>query len=140
MEKCGTCNHFIGGGDFGLCCDLPHPEYPCGFLCYKDSEACEAYTPIRYFNEWLDYINKLERKKNLVLYIGDIYICLGRNVPSETLINFLGEKRINWLNNNKPEKVELSIDKIEIHYHKSKKFEALCEAKYDFSTDAEVSK
>ena len=25
MDKCGTCEHFIGGGDWNLCCDIPHP-------------------------------------------------------------------------------------------------------------------
>ncbi len=44
-KYCGTCKHFTNGGDFGLCCDLPHEDYPCGFLCYKDTEACEKYEP-----------------------------------------------------------------------------------------------
>lgn len=43
MESCGDCEHFIGGGDWNLCCDLPHPDYPCGFLCYKYTPACEQY-------------------------------------------------------------------------------------------------
>ena len=42
-KHCKTCKHFIGGGDWDLCCDLPHPDYPCGFLCYEDDEACEQY-------------------------------------------------------------------------------------------------
>ena len=42
-DRCGTCRHFIGGGDWNLCCDLPHPDYPCGFLCYADTLACEKY-------------------------------------------------------------------------------------------------
>lgn len=46
MEKtCGSCKHYIGGGDWNLCCDLEHPEAPCGFLCYKYTEACEKYEP-----------------------------------------------------------------------------------------------
>ena len=44
-KKCGTCAHFIGAGDWNLCCDLPHPDYPYGFLCYKNTEACEKYEP-----------------------------------------------------------------------------------------------
>lgn len=42
-KRCGTCKHFIGGGDWNLCCDLPHPEYTYGFLCYEDTLACERY-------------------------------------------------------------------------------------------------
>ncbi len=42
---CGLCEHFIGGGDWSLCCDLPHPEAPWGFLCYEDTPACESYEP-----------------------------------------------------------------------------------------------
>lgn len=40
---CGNCNHYIGGGDFNLCCDLPHPEFPCGFLCYHNTIGCENW-------------------------------------------------------------------------------------------------
>lgn len=40
---CETCKHFIGAGDWNLCCDLPHPDYPCGFLCYEDTPACDSY-------------------------------------------------------------------------------------------------
>lgn len=40
---CAFCKHFIGGGDWGLCCDLEHEDYPCGFLCYEDTDACEKY-------------------------------------------------------------------------------------------------
>ena len=42
-DRCGTCRHFIGGGDWNLCCDLPHPDCPCGFLCDADTLACEKY-------------------------------------------------------------------------------------------------
>lgn len=49
-ERCGTCKHFIGGGDWNLCCDLPHPDYPCGFLCYEDTVACKDYKEGKY--EW----------------------------------------------------------------------------------------
>ena len=40
---CGSCGHFIGGGDWNLCCALPHEDHPCGFLCYRDTQACEHY-------------------------------------------------------------------------------------------------
>ena len=43
VNYCGSCEHFIGGGDWNLCCDLPHEDYPCGFLCYKDTVACDQY-------------------------------------------------------------------------------------------------
>ena len=42
-QTCGSCRHYIGGGDWNLCCDLPHEDYPCGFLCYKDTVACDQY-------------------------------------------------------------------------------------------------
>ena len=40
---CVTCSHYIGGGDWNLCCDLKHEGYPWGFLCYDDTEACDRY-------------------------------------------------------------------------------------------------
>lgn len=40
---CRTCKHFMGFGDWDLCCDLSHPDYPCGFLCYEYTKACERY-------------------------------------------------------------------------------------------------
>lgn len=42
-KKCGTCNHYIGGGDWNLCCDIEHPDYLYGFLCYECTKACEKY-------------------------------------------------------------------------------------------------
>lgn len=42
-KYCATCKHFTGCGDWDLCCDLPHPESPFGFLCYGDTPACERY-------------------------------------------------------------------------------------------------
>lgn len=33
-HKCGDCSHFIGMGDWGLCCDLSYS------LCYEDTNAC----------------------------------------------------------------------------------------------------
>ena len=46
-KYCGTCKHFIGGGDWDLCCDLPHPGYTYGFLCYEDTLACDDYEEMR---------------------------------------------------------------------------------------------
>lgn len=40
---CVFCKHFIGAGDWNLCCDLKHKGYPFGFLCYEDTEACEKF-------------------------------------------------------------------------------------------------
>lgn len=40
---CAFCKHFIGAGDWDLCCDLKHEGYPCGFLCYEDTEACDKF-------------------------------------------------------------------------------------------------
>lgn len=36
--------------NWNLCCDLPHPDYPCGFLCYEDTAACKDYEEGKY--EW----------------------------------------------------------------------------------------
>ena len=41
--NCGECAHFLGAGDWDLCCELPHPEYPYGHLCYEWTEACERF-------------------------------------------------------------------------------------------------
>lgn len=40
---CVFCEHFIGGGDWNLCCDQKHDGYPFGFLCYETDEACEKF-------------------------------------------------------------------------------------------------
>lgn len=37
MATCATCKHFIGAGDWNLCCDLKYD------LCYKHTPACEKY-------------------------------------------------------------------------------------------------
>lgn len=37
--KCGSCRHFIGGGDWGLCCQIDAGLY------YEDSDACDNYEP-----------------------------------------------------------------------------------------------
>jgi hypothetical protein len=42
-HTCCECAHFIGGGDWNLCCDLPHPECPYGHLCYEWTEACDSF-------------------------------------------------------------------------------------------------
>ena len=36
-ETCVSCQHFIGGGDYNLCCALG------GWLCYRDTPACDKY-------------------------------------------------------------------------------------------------
>lgn len=44
MDKtCKDCVHFIGGGDWNLCCTEHHEGYPFGFLCYEDTLACEKF-------------------------------------------------------------------------------------------------
>ena len=45
MEKCGTCKHFTGAGDWDLCCMKSKRR-----LCYKDYEACEEWekNPIKH--------------------------------------------------------------------------------------------
>lgn len=42
-DYCAFCSHFIGGGDWSLCCGLKHEGYPWGFLCYEDTEACDKF-------------------------------------------------------------------------------------------------
>ena len=36
-KHCYQCRHFLGGGDWGLCCDLQYG------LCYKETNACEKF-------------------------------------------------------------------------------------------------
>jgi hypothetical protein len=52
MKTCGQCNHFIGMGDWNLCCDIEHPtpkekerglDFYWGHLCYEDTEACDVF-------------------------------------------------------------------------------------------------
>lgn len=53
MDKiCGNYTHYIGGGDWNLCCDIKHPTrwekmvgvtYPFGHLCYENTPACDAF-------------------------------------------------------------------------------------------------
>ena len=42
-KTCEFCSHFIGGGDWNLCCTESHEGYPFGFLCYEDTPACEKF-------------------------------------------------------------------------------------------------
>lgn len=37
MLNCKSCKHFIGFGNFGLCCDLKYG------LCYADTAACKLF-------------------------------------------------------------------------------------------------
>ena len=37
-RRCGICKHFLGGGDFGTCCDQTYE------LKYRDSKVCEKYS------------------------------------------------------------------------------------------------
>lgn len=43
MVTCKDCIHFIGAGDWNLCCTESHDGYPFGFLCYEDTPACEKF-------------------------------------------------------------------------------------------------
>lgn len=36
-DTCATCSHFIGGGDWNLCCDLKYD------LCYSCTPKCDKY-------------------------------------------------------------------------------------------------
>lgn len=42
---CKDCIHFIGGGDWNLCCENPPKSQVSwgGFLCYEDTPACENF-------------------------------------------------------------------------------------------------
>lgn len=49
-RTCGECVHYIGCGDWNLCCDIPHPTekergmmFLCGHLCYEDTPACDMF-------------------------------------------------------------------------------------------------
>ena len=39
MHKCGECEFFRDGGDWGLCCTKDY------WLHYEDSDACEKFEP-----------------------------------------------------------------------------------------------
>ena len=62
MNKCGTCKHYIGGGDWNLCCTIKHPTpkeqengmtFIFGHLCYKNTDACDVYE-----RKEKDYVNE----------------------------------------------------------------------------------
>lgn len=42
-KTCKDCAHFLGMGDWDLCCTEHHEGYPLGFLCYEDTPACEKF-------------------------------------------------------------------------------------------------
>ena len=42
-KTCKDCSHFIGCGDWNLCCTESHEGYPFGFLCYEDTPACGKF-------------------------------------------------------------------------------------------------
>ena len=46
LYTCGTCDHFIGLGEWSLCCDLRHDDAPCGYLCYDNTPACNNHVPM----------------------------------------------------------------------------------------------
>ena len=54
MKTCFSCLHFLGGGDWGLCCDIRD------ILCHFDTEACNNY-------EKVDSDEQLRRNKKLLL-------------------------------------------------------------------------
>ena len=54
MDKCGTCKHYTGAGDWNLCCTIHHPTpkekemgmtFYFGHLCYENTDACDMYEP-----------------------------------------------------------------------------------------------
>lgn len=51
-RTCVECSHYIGCGDWDLCCDIPHPTekekeqemmFPYGHLCYEDTPTCDMF-------------------------------------------------------------------------------------------------
>lgn len=57
-DRCGTCRHFIGGGDWYLCCDQRYD------LCYEDYEVCGLY---EYSEEAVR--RRVKQKKALEKYV-----------------------------------------------------------------------
>lgn len=45
MNKCGTCKHYTGAGDWDLCCMKSKRR-----LCYRNDDACEEWeeNPIKH--------------------------------------------------------------------------------------------
>ena len=66
MKTCFSCLHFLGGDDWGLCCDVNDT------LCYFDTEACENY-------EKVDSDEQLRRNKKLLLNENSISKILLKN-------------------------------------------------------------
>lgn len=49
-KTCGQCKHFIGAGDWNLCCNLRE------ILCYKETSGCDLFEEIQKYKEseeWL---------------------------------------------------------------------------------------
>lgn len=57
-DVCGTCRHFIGGGDWNLCCTEMYD------LCYRFTQACDKY---EYSAEKMKELD--ERDRQLAEYI-----------------------------------------------------------------------
>ena len=81
VKICGQCKHFVGGGDYGLCCDK------CSDLKYESSNANDcpnfelsdkgkAFILIKNIVDYLQNIDKLVSKNNLV----DILIVLKKQL------------------------------------------------------------
>lgn len=52
LVTCGQCSHFLGMGDWNLCCGIQHPTpkekergltFPFGHLCYEDTPSCDMF-------------------------------------------------------------------------------------------------
>ena len=48
LVTCGSCENYIGGGDWNLCCKESHDpkKFPLGHLCYENTPVCEKFKPI----------------------------------------------------------------------------------------------
>lgn len=61
-KYCGSCSHFLGMGDWNLCCDINGDGEPSvlGHLCYENTPACKKYNPKISTNvvEPYDYFNE----------------------------------------------------------------------------------
>lgn len=60
-KTCKLCTHFIGMGDWDLCCTEHHEGYPFGFLCYEDTPACEKFDEKEGYNDANREANKVRR-------------------------------------------------------------------------------
>lgn len=45
-KTCEDCIHFLGFGDFGLCCEIKYD------LCYEDTPACDDFYDEDEFGPW----------------------------------------------------------------------------------------